>query len=87
MFTCKLLLRSATATGTSDYEGLSAAVGGPWLKVRALYIMAAAQPDTHCRFDVGNCCPGAPTCLPLMHRLCLLFARRSCGRASGSSFF
>lgn len=33
MFTCKLLLRSAVATGTSDYEGLAAAVGGPWLKV------------------------------------------------------
>jgi sodium-coupled neutral amino acid transporter 10 len=33
VFTCKLLLRSAVSTGTSDYEGLSAAVGGPWLKL------------------------------------------------------
>lgn len=33
VFTCKLLLRSAVSTGTCDYEGLAAAVGGPWLKV------------------------------------------------------
>ncbi|KAI7845451.1 hypothetical protein COHA_001001 [Chlorella ohadii] len=47
VFTCKLLLRSATATGTSDYEGLSAAVGGPWLKMGEAfgYAISTQWPD------------------------------------------
>lgn len=34
VYTCRLLLRGAVATGAVDYEGLSHAVGGFLLKVR-----------------------------------------------------
>ena len=51
VFTCKLLLRSAVSTGTSDYEGLAAAVGGPWLKVglsSLVLIRGAPPPAQYC---------------------------------------